>query len=128
MRQRARTSTTRCCTRREIGPVDVEDEASRHTMEAADGIMEEGTEVMPTATPDPPEPGGVVAMRTDKAKPSRSAGTMARTATRKASAGKSALIRREPGPKTVLDMPTRETGSVRTTPKDPKESETSLSS
>ena len=35
----------------------VEDEASRHAMEAADVIMEGGTEVMPTATPDPPETG-----------------------------------------------------------------------
>ena len=45
-------------------PVDVEDEASRHTMEAADVIMEEGTEVMPTASSDPPETRGVEAMRT----------------------------------------------------------------
>ena len=65
-----------------------EDEASGHAMEAADVIREEGTEVMPTATPDPPETGGVEAMRTDKGRPSRSAGIVARKATRRASAGR----------------------------------------
>ena len=75
--------------------MDVEDEASRHAMEAADVIKEGGTEVMPTATPDPPETGGVEAMRTDRERPSRSAGTVARKATEKARAGKSAPIRRE---------------------------------
>ena len=39
----------------------MEDEAIQCAMEAANGIKEEGTEVMPTATPDPPETGGVVA-------------------------------------------------------------------
>ena len=72
----------------------VEDEASRYAMEAADVIREEGTEVMPTATPDPPETGGVKGMRTDKVRPSQSAGTVARKATEKASAGRSAPIRR----------------------------------
>ena len=80
----------------------VEVEASRHAMEAADVIKGGGTELMPTTTPDPPETGGVEAMRTDKVKPSRSAGTVARKATEKASAGKSAPIRREPHPETVL--------------------------
>ena len=111
--------------------VVVEDEASRYAMEAADVIMEGGTEVMPTATPDPPdppEPGGVVAMRTDKTKPSRSAGTVARKATRRASAGRSAPIRKEPDPETVPDAPTREIGSGRTTPKTPGEPETGQSS
>ena len=45
MRQRARTPTARRCTRREIGPMDVEDEASRCAMEAADEIKEGGTEM-----------------------------------------------------------------------------------
>ena len=90
-------------------------------------IREEGTEVMPTATPDPPETGGVEAMRTDKGRPSRSVGTVARKATEKASAGRSAPIRREPDPETVPDMPTRETGSVRTTPKTLAEPEKGLS-
>ena len=45
-------------------------------MEASDEIKEGGTEVMPTATPDPPETGGVEVMRTSKGKPSRSAGTV----------------------------------------------------
>jgi hypothetical protein len=97
-------------------------------MEAADVIKEGGTEVMPTATPDPPETGGVEAMRTDKGRPSRSAGIVARKATEKASAGRSAPIRREPGPKMVPDVPTREIGSARTTPKTPGEPEEGLSS
>ena len=59
----------------------VEDEASQGAMEAADKIKEGGTEVMLTTTPDPPQTGGVVAMRTGKGKPSRSAGTVARKAT-----------------------------------------------
>ena len=128
MRLQARTPTAECCTRREIGPVVVEDEASRYAMEAADVIMEGGTEVMPTATPDPPETGGVEAMRTDKGRPSRSAGIVARKATEKASAGRSAPIRREPDPEMVPDMPTRETGSARTTPKTPGEPEKGQSS
>ena len=66
MRLQARTPIAGCCTQREIGPVGVEDEASRHAMEAADGIKEEGTEVMPTTTPDPLGTRGVEAMRTDK--------------------------------------------------------------
>ena len=109
------TLTAGCCTRREIGPVGVEDEASRCAMEAADEIKEGGTEEMPTATPAPPETGGVEAMRTSKGKPLQSTGTVARKGTWKASAGKSAPIRREPFPETVPDMPTRETGSNRTT-------------
>ena len=93
-------------------------------MEAADVIREEGTEVMPIATPDFPETRGVEAMRTDRGRPSRSAGSVARKATGKVSAGKSGPIRREPEPEMVPDMPTRETGSARTTPKTPEEPET----
>ena len=118
VRLQARTPTAECCTRREIGPVGVEDEVSRYAMEAADVIKEGGTEVMPIATPDPPETGGVKAMRTGKVKPSRSAGTVARKATGRASAGRSAPIRREPGPDPVQDIPTKEIGSDRTMPKD----------
>ena len=94
MRLQARTPTAGCYTWSEIGPVGVEDEASRCTMEVADEIKGGGTEVMPTATPDPPETGGVKEMRTGKGKPSRTVGTVARKPTGKASAGKSALIRR----------------------------------
>ena len=90
---------------------------NRCAMEAADEIKEGGTEVMPTATPDPPETGGVEAMRTGKVKPSRSAGTVARKATRIASARINAPIRREPGPETIPDIPTSEISSDRTTPK-----------
>ena len=106
----------------------VADEASRYAMEAADEIKEEGTEVMPTAIPDPPETKGVEAMRTGKGRPSWSAGTVARKATGKASAGRSAPIWREPVPETAPDIPTREIGSDRTTPKTPGELEKGLSS
>ena len=44
--------------------MDVEDEASRCAMEVADEIKVEGTETMLTAISDPPETGGVEAMRT----------------------------------------------------------------
>ena len=108
--------------------MDVEGQASRYAMEAANEIKEGGTEAMSTATPDPPETGGVEAMRTDKVKPSRSAGTVVREATRRASAGRSAPIRGEPVTETVPDMPTRETGSAHTTPKDPEEPKKGLSS
>ena len=67
-------------------------------------------------------------MRAVKGKPSRSASTVARKATEKASARKSAPIRREPGPETVPDIPTKEIGSARTTPKDPEEPEKGMSS
>ena len=128
MRLQARTPTAGCYTWSEIGPVGVEDEASRCTMEVADEIKGGGTEVMPTATPDPPELGGVVAMTTDKVRPSRSAGIVARKATRRASTGRSTPIRREPDPETAPDLPTREIGSGRTTLKTPGEPETGQSS
>ena len=62
------------------------DTTSRCAMETADGIKEEGTEVMPIAIPDPPDMGEVEATRTSKGNPSRNAGTVARKATRRASA------------------------------------------
>ena len=127
-RLQARKPTTRCCTRREIGPVGVEDEASWCTMEAADEIKEGGTEVMPTTTLNPPEIGGVEAMTTGKGKPSRNASTMARKATRKASVGRSAPIRRESAPETVPDILTREIGNDCTMPKDLEKPEKGLPS
>ena len=107
--------------------MDVEDEASRCAM-TADEIKEEGTEVIATTILDPPEIGGVEAMRTGKGKPSLSASTVSRRATGKAIAGKSASIRREPVPEMAPDMLTREIGSARTTPKDPEDPEKVLSS
>ena len=86
------------------------EEASWRAMEVADEIKEEGTEVMPTATP---EPRGVEAMKTGKGNPPQSAGIVARKAIGRASAGRSAPIRREPGPDQVLDIPRKEIGSVR---------------
>ena len=108
--------------------MDVEGEASRCAMEASDEIKEGGTEVMPTAIPDPPETGGVEAMRTGKGNLLRSAGTMARKATGRASAGRSTPIRIKPGSEPVLDIPTREIGSNRTTPKDSEKPEKGLPS
>ena len=101
----------------------VADEASQCAMEATDEIKEEGTEVMPVVIPDPPEIGGVKATRTDKGNPSRNAGIVTRKATRRANAGRSTLIRREPDPDPVPDKPTKEIGSNRTTPKDPEKPE-----
>ena len=128
MRLRARTPTAECCTQSEICPVVVEDEASRCAMEAADEIKEEGSEVMPTASPDPPEIGGLEVTSTGKGNPPRNAGIVARKATRRVSAGRSAPIRRETGPDPVLDIPTKEIGSDCTTPKDPGKLEKGLPS
>ena len=72
--------------------VDVEGEASRCAMEAADEIKEGGAEMMPTAIPNPPETGGVEAMRTGKGNPPWNAGTVARKATGRASAGRSCRL------------------------------------
>ena len=93
-------------------------------MEAADEIKVEGTEMMSTPIPDTPETGGIEASKTGKENLPQNAGTMARKATRRASIGKSAPIRKEPDP----DRPTKEIGSVRTTPKDPEKPEKGLPS
>ena len=92
----------------------VEDEANRFAMEATD---KEGTNEMPTAIPDPPEAGGVVARKP------RIAGTVARKATEKASAGRSAPSREKPRLDPDPDEPTEEIGNARTTPKDPEKPE-----
>ena len=67
-------------------------------------------------------------MRTGKGNPPRNDGTVARKATGRASAGRSALIRIKPVPDPVSDIPTREIGSDRTTPKDPEKPKNGLSS
>ena len=108
--------------------MDVEGEASRCAMEAADEIKEGGTEVMPTATPDPPEKGGVEAMRTGKGNPPCSVSTVARKATGRTSAGRSVPIQREPVQDPVPDISTREIGNDRTTPKDPEKPKKGLPS
>ena len=108
--------------------MDVEDKASRCTMEASDEIKEECTEMMPTTILDPLETGGVGATRTGKGNPPRNAGTVARKATGRASVGKSAPIRIEPVPDPVSDILTKETGSDHTTPKDPEKPEKGLPS
>ena len=116
--------------------MDVEDEVSRCAMDAADEIKEGRTELMPTATPDPPKTGGVEAMRTGKGNTLWSVGTMARKAIGRESVGRNAPIQREPVPDPVPDpapdlvpnIPTREIGSDCTTPEDPKKPEKGLPS
>ena len=76
---------------------------------------------MPTIILDPLETGGVEATRTGKGNPPRNAGIVTRKATRRASAGRSAPIRRKPD--LDPDKPKKGTGSDRITPKDSKKSE-----
>jgi hypothetical protein len=78
-------------------------------MEATD---RDGIRKMPTATPDPPEAGGVV---TNKL---WIAGTVAREAIGRASAGRSAPSREEQRPD--LHEPTEEIGSDRTSQENPE--------
>jgi hypothetical protein len=66
---------------------------------------------------DPPEAGGVVASQP------WIAGIVVRKATERASAGRSALSRGKPRPDPDPDEPTEETGSSRTTRKDPEKPE-----
>ena len=76
-------------------------------------------EVMPTTILDPPEVGGVEAEpKTGKGNQSRNVGIVARKATRRASVGRSALIRRNLDPD--QNKPKKEIGSGRNTSKDPK--------
>ena len=104
-------------------------EAGQHPMKATDMSKIKRIIVMPSTVPDPPEVGGVkVEPKPCKGNQPRNVGIVATKATEKASGGKSGPIHREPGPETVPDMPTRETDSVRTTPKYPEESEKGLSS
>jgi hypothetical protein len=89
--------------------VGVEDVMSRLAMEATD---REGIRRMPTAIPDPPEAGGVVASLP------RIAGIVAREATRRVSAGRSVPSREEP--RLEPDGPTGGIGSSRTTRRTPE--------
>ena len=69
----------------------------RHAMVVIDKSRKEGIEEMPIEVPDPPQAGGVtVEPEIGKQRPKRNASIVARTATRKASARKSASIRRKP--------------------------------
>ena len=77
---------------------------------------------MPTTILNPLEAGGVeAAPRTCKTNPSRNAGIVARKATRRASAGRSASVWRKPDPDP--NKPKKEIGNGCTTPKDPKKLE-----
>jgi hypothetical protein len=93
--------------------VDVEDEdvANRCTMEATD---RDGIRKMLTVIPDPPEAEAVVGSQL------WIAGTVAREATGRASAGRSVPSREEQRP--GLDKPTEEIGSDRTMKENPETS------
>ena len=108
--------------------MDVEISASWCAVEVADEIKAGGTEMMPTAIPEPLETRGVEAMRPYKGNPPRNVGTMARKAIGRASAGRSTPIRIEPVPDPVPDIPRREIGNDRTTPNDPEKPEKGLPS
>ena len=83
----------------------VVEEVGRHAMEAANKSRNDGTENMPTAIPDPPGVGGVNAVpETGKTNPLRNAGTVAKRATEKASAGESASIWTNPDPARPVRM------------------------
>ena len=98
----------------------VVDEVGWHAMEAADKSRNDDTENMPTAVPDPPGAGGVNAVpETGKTNPLRNAGTVAKRATGKASAGESVPIRTNPDPA----RPVRMAGKARTTQTDQEDPE-----
>ena len=71
----------------------VVDEAGRHAMEAADKSKNEGKEAVSTTVLDPLEVGGVkAASGTNKPRPHPNVGIVARKATERVSAERSALI------------------------------------
>ena len=80
--------TIRCCTRRQNGPMGVEDEVDRHTIVAAKKSMKEGTEGVKTIVWDLPR-GVKVVPETSKQKPIQNVRTIARRATRRGSVGRS---------------------------------------
>ena len=93
----------------------VVDEAGRHAMEAAGKTRNKGTENVPTTVPDPPGAGGVMAAPEDgKRRLQRNAGTVAKRATEKASAGENEPIRTNPDPA----RPARMADKARTTRRD----------
>ena len=97
-------------------------EASWCAKEAADNSKKDDIVAMPTVVSNPPEARGVkAAPETDNESLPQNAGIVARKAIGKASAGRSAPIRREPDPDP--DIPTKEIDSVHTMPKDPKKPE-----
>ena len=75
----------------------VVDEALRHTMEAVDKSKTEGIIVMPTTVLDPPKVGGVKAVpETGKESPQWNVGIVARKATGRPRARRSAPVRINP--------------------------------
>ena len=83
----------------------VVDEAGRHAMEAAGKSKNDDTEIVPTAVPGIPQAGGVKAVpEAGKTNPHRNTGTVAKRATKKASAGESAPIRTNPDPARPVRM------------------------
>ena len=97
--------------------MSVEDEVGWHSIVVADKSRIRDTEAVPTAVPDPPQPGGIkAALETDSLKPTQNSSSMARKATERVSAERSApiWINLDPG------KPNRETGRACTMPKDPE--------
>ena len=93
----------------------VVEEVGRHAMEAAGKSRNGGTMSVPTAVPGLPQAGGVKAVpEAGKTNPLRNAGTVAKKATGKASAGESVPIRTNPDPA----RPVRKAGKARTTQTD----------
>ena len=102
--------------------MSMEDEADRQTIVASNKSRKEGTKVVQTAVPDPPQ-GGVVrpASESCKQRLTWNTSTMARRATRRASVGRSTPIQTNPD----LDLVKQnmKIGNAHTTPKgrkDPK--------
>ena len=77
----------------------VADELDWHAMVAAIKSRKEGTEVVSTTTPDPPQVGGVKeVLETDKKRSQQNVGTVAGGATERASARRSTPIRTDSDP------------------------------
>ena len=98
----------------------VDDEVGRLATVAADKSRKEVIEEVPTTVLDPPQAGGITTEpEIGKQWPKRNAGIVARRATRRASAGNCAPIRRKPDPDS--GGPNKEIGSGHTTLKDCKD-------
>ena len=88
----------------------------------ADKTKKEGTKEVLKGVLNPRQAGGVkVTPEIGKQRPTRNAGIVARRTTRRASAGRNALIRKNPDP----DGPNKEISSDHTTLKDRKDPEKS---
>ena len=95
-------------------PVGVLDEVDWYATVAVEKSRKEGTKVVPTTLPDPPQARGFkAALETGKQRPKQNAGNVAGRATERASAGRSAPIRTI----RIRIRLNQTTGSARTMPK-----------